>query len=465
MDIHENHELPSLERAQYIVSQLSLDEKISQLQSNAPEIPELGISSYNWMNEGLHGIRGDNGEITTVFPQAIGLAATWRPEIAWKQGNAISDEARALANQRGNDRYLDFWNPVINIGRDPRWGRTQEGYGEDPHLVSKISNSLIKGLQGNHPKYFKVLSAPKHFIANNEEYRRHSGSSEVPIKVLRDYYLPAFYNSIVNAGAQGIMTAYNALNGIPCTLNEFLLKDILRGEWNFPGWVVTDCGAIYDVHINHEYETNPLKAVALSLKACIEDPAGHNGQIGVLFSQLFQFFAHFLLKPDIVSWIPKPGNTRKILSFGSILTVVTFINKGLESLPELMLGKALGTSASALFSRGLGAVKFSNETVLGFVSPIVTPYLSEAKRNGEYASQAFEKATSHVTVLIIPILFSLAVVPDIAISLLFGDQWIAATKLVTVLSIVFAIKAPIEFFKNSLKAILDLIYNISSIVF
>ena len=172
--------------------------------------------------------------------------------------------------------------------------------------------------------------------------------------------------------------------------------------------------------------------------------------IGVLFSQLFQFFAHFLLKPDIVSWIPKPGNTRKILSFGSILTVVTFINKGLESLPELMLGKALGTSASALFSRGLGAVKFSNETVLGFVSPIVTPYLSEAKRNGEYASQAFEKATSHVTVLIIPILFSLAVVPDIAISLLFGDQWLAATKLVTVLSIVFAIKAPIEFFKNLL---------------
>ena len=267
MDIHENHELPSFERAQYIVSQLSLDEKISQLQSNAPTIPKLGISSYNWMNEGLHGIRGDHGEITTVFPQAIGLAATWRPEIAWKQGNAISDEARALANQRGNDRYLDFWNPVINIGRDPRWGRTQEGYGEDPHLVSKISNSLIKGLQGNHPKYFKVLSAPKHFIANNEEYRRHSGSSEVPIKVLRDYYLPAFYNSIVNAGAQGIMTAYNALNGIPCTLNEFLLKDILRGEWNFPGWVVTDCGAIYDVHINHKYETNPLKAVALSLKA------------------------------------------------------------------------------------------------------------------------------------------------------------------------------------------------------
>ena len=267
MDIHENHELSPLERAQYIVSKLSLDEKISQLQSNAPTIPKLGISSYNWMNEGLHGIRGDHGEITTVFPQAIALAATWRPEIAWKQGNAISDEARALANQRGNDRYLDFWNPVINIGRDPRWGRTQEGYGEDPYLVSKISNSLIKGLQGNHPKYFKVLSAPKHFIANNEEYRRHSGSSEVPIKVLRDYYLPAFYNSIVNAGAQGIMTAYNALNGIPCTLNEFLLKDILRGEWNFPGWVVTDCGAIYDVHINHKYETNPLKAVALSLKA------------------------------------------------------------------------------------------------------------------------------------------------------------------------------------------------------
>ena len=267
MDPYENPHLSSIERSNNIISELSISEKVAQLESNAPSIKRLGISEYNWMNEALHGIRGDHDEITTVFPQAIGLAATWNPKLAWMQGNAISDEARALANIRGNDRYLDFWSPVINIGRDPRWGRTQEGYGEDPLLTSMISKSLIQGLQGDHPRYFKVLSAPKHFIANNEEYRRHSGSSEVPIKVLRDYYLPAFKSSIVDAGAQSIMTAYNALNGIPCTLNEFLLKDILRDEWKFPGWVVTDCGAIYDVHINHKYENDPLKAVAQTLKA------------------------------------------------------------------------------------------------------------------------------------------------------------------------------------------------------
>ena len=267
MDIFEDPNLEAIERAKDILSYLSIEEKIAQLESSAPSIPKLGITKYNWMNEALHGIRGDHGEVTTVFPQAIGLAATWNIDLARQQGEAISDEARALANERENDRYLDFWSPVINIGRDPRWGRTQEGYGEDPVLVSQISKSFIQGLQGNHPRYFKVLSAPKHFVANNEEYRRHSGSSEVPMEVLRDYYLPAFKSSIVNAGAQSIMTAYNALNGIPCTANNFLLRDILRNEWNFPGWVVTDCGAIYDIHTNHKYIIDPVEAVAASLKA------------------------------------------------------------------------------------------------------------------------------------------------------------------------------------------------------
>ena len=267
MDPYEDPNISAIERAKDIISYLTIEEKIAQMESGAPSIPKLGISKYNWMNEALHGIRGDHGEITTVFPQAIGLAASWNVDLASQQGVAISDEARGLANDRGNDRYLDFWSPVINIGRDPRWGRTQEGYGEDPVLVSEISKAFIKGLQGDHPKYFKVLSAPKHFVANNEEYRRHSGSSEVPMKVLRDYYLPAFKSSIVDAGAQSIMTAYNALNGIPCTANTFLLKDILRNEWQFPGWVVTDCGAIYDIHVNHKYVDDPVQAVALSLRA------------------------------------------------------------------------------------------------------------------------------------------------------------------------------------------------------
>ncbi len=171
---------------------------------------------------------------------------------------------------------------------------------------------------------------------------------------------------------------------------------------------------------------------------------------GVLFSQLFQFIAHFLMKSNEVSWIPKPGNVKKILSFGGTLTFVTIINKGLESIPELILGKTVGTSASALFSRAFGAVKFSNDTVLGFVSPVVTPYLAQAKRDGEYAAQAFEKATSHATILIIPILLSLATVPEVAISLLFGEQWLAASEIVSILCVAMALKAPIQFITNML---------------
>ena len=162
MDPYEDPNISAIERAKDIISHLTIEEKIAQMESGAPSIPKLGISKYNWMNEALHGIRGDHGEITTVFPQAIGLAASWNVDLASQQGIAISDEARGLANDRGNDRYLDFWSPVINIGRDPRWGRTQEGYGEDPVLVSEISKAFIKGLQGDHPKYYKELSAPKH---------------------------------------------------------------------------------------------------------------------------------------------------------------------------------------------------------------------------------------------------------------------------------------------------------------
>ena len=270
LDIYENPQLSASMRSENLISYLTVDEKISQLQSNSPSIKRLGISDYNWMSEALHGIRGDRGEKTTVFPQAIGLAATWNTNLAWVHGNAISDEARGLANSISNIQYLNFWSPVINIARDPRWGRTQEGYGEDPELVSSISLAFINGLQGSDPNYFKVLAAPKHFVANNEEIRRHSGSSDVSEKLLRDYYFPAFKNSVIKGNVQSFMTAYNALNGVPCTANKMLIQEILREEWGFEGWVVSDCGAIYDIHINHKYENNPLKATSIALKAGVD---------------------------------------------------------------------------------------------------------------------------------------------------------------------------------------------------
>ena len=276
MDVYENTDMSIDIRVDDLVSRLTLEEKISQMESGSPSIDRLGIPAYNWMNEALHGVRasgnsffeGESGnDNTTVFPISIALAATWNKQLAYDQGNAISDEARALANKYDNALFLDFWTPVINIARDPRWGRTQEGYGEDPHLVSTISTKLIKGLQGKNKQYFKVIASPKHFVANNSEFNRHWGTSNISEKVLRDYYLPAFKSSIIDGGAYSIMSAYNALNGIPCTANENLLETILREEWGFEGYVVSDCNAIADVHINHKYSETGEEAVALALKA------------------------------------------------------------------------------------------------------------------------------------------------------------------------------------------------------
>ena len=268
MDPYENTKEPIKDRVIDLISRMTLDEKISQMQNNSPTIDRLGLSNYVWSNEALHGVKasGDKKQ-TTVFPQSIGLASTWNPELVFEEATAISEEARALANILGNNRYLNFWDPMINIARDPRWGRTQEGYGEDPYLVSKISVAYIKGLQGNNDRYTKVIASPKHFVANNVDGDRHFTSSNMDQKILRDYYLPAFKQSIIEGGAQGLMSAYNALNGIPCSSNDMLLQKILRDEWGFDGHVVSDCGAIYNIHSNHLYVETPQEGVAISIKS------------------------------------------------------------------------------------------------------------------------------------------------------------------------------------------------------
>ena len=206
MDIYENTSQSINNRVDDLVGKMSLNEKISQLQDYSPGIEHLGVKPYLWRNEALHGVKANTGPLgercdtcinqTTVFPQSIGLASTWNPELAYKEAVAISDEARALANRIDNYRYLNFWDPMINIARDPRWGRTQEGYGEDPFLVSQIAVQYIKGLQGNDEKYIKVIASPKHFVANNVDGDRHFTSSNIDEKILRDYYFPAFKASI-----------------------------------------------------------------------------------------------------------------------------------------------------------------------------------------------------------------------------------------------------------------------------
>jgi beta-glucosidase-like glycosyl hydrolase len=259
-----------------LLSQLTLPEKISLLSETAPGIPRLGILKYYHGNEALHGVVRP-GKFT-VFPQAIGLASTWNPDLIFKVSSAISDEARGRWNELAQgknqlDKYSDllaFWSPTINMARDPRWGRTPETYGEDPFLTSKLAVQFVKGLQGNDPRYLKVVSTPKHFAANNEEHNRFECNANISEKNLREYYLPAFEACIREGKAQSIMTAYNSINGIPCTANKWLVTDILRKEWGFAGYVVSDCGAPGNLFDTHHYATSREDAAAMAMNAGVD---------------------------------------------------------------------------------------------------------------------------------------------------------------------------------------------------
>jgi len=248
------------ERVSALVSSMTLEEKISQTGNSSPAITRLGIPAYGWWNEALHGVVSSG---CTAFPQAIALASTWDPNLIFKVATVISDEARIKNNTTG--KGLTYWSPTINIARDPRWGRNEESYGEDPYLVSRIGVAFVKGMQGDDPVYLKTVSTPKHFIANNTEYNRHSSSSNVGDRDLREYYMPGFKACVMEGKAQSVMGAYNALNGVPCCGNYTLLTEVLRNEWGFDGYVVSDCGAISDIYANHHYVTTAERAAALGV--------------------------------------------------------------------------------------------------------------------------------------------------------------------------------------------------------
>ena len=276
MDVYENPDAETDKRVNDLLSQMTVYEKMQILHEVAPAIPRLGIKKYDHGNEALHGVVRP-GKFT-VFPMAIALASTWNPDLIFKVSSAISDEARARWNEleQGtlqNAKYSDllaFWSPTVNMARDPRWGRTPETYGEDPFLTSRIGVSFVKGLQGDDPRYLKVVSTPKHFAGNNEEHNRFRCKAVMSERALRSYYLPAFKALITEGKAQSIMTAYNAINGIPCTANKWLVTDILRNEWGFNGYVVSDCGAPGLLYSDHNYATSPEDAAAISMKAGLD---------------------------------------------------------------------------------------------------------------------------------------------------------------------------------------------------
>ena len=262
--------LPIDTRVNDLVSRLTLEEKVAQMQDVAPAIPRLQIPAYNWWNEGLHGVA--RAGIATVFPQAIGLAATWDAALLHRVADVISTEARAKYNDAqlhsNTARYfgLTFWSPNINIFRDPRWGRGQETYGEDPFLTGRLGIAFVTGLQGDDPRYLKTVSTPKHYaVHSGPETLRHRFNVPVSLHDFYDTYTPAFRATIVDGHADSVMCAYNSVLGEPACANH-LLFNLLRNQWGFKGYVVSDCWAISDLYQGHNFTLSLDQASALSVK-------------------------------------------------------------------------------------------------------------------------------------------------------------------------------------------------------
>jgi beta-glucosidase len=267
-----NTSLPVEQRVDALVSQMTLEEKVQQMRDHAPAIPRLGVPAYFWWNEGNHGVAVSG--TATNFPQVIGMSATWDTTLVHHEAETISTEARAKYNDaiRHNQHEqffgLTFWAPNINIFRDPRWGRGQETYGEDPYLTGRMAVAFVSGMQGTDPNYFRVVSTPKHFdVHSGPETTRHRANVDVSAHDLEDTYLPAFRAAVTEANAQSIMCAYNAIDGAPACANTMLLRDHLRDDWHFSGYVVSDCAAVADINTGHHYAPDMAHAAAVAVKA------------------------------------------------------------------------------------------------------------------------------------------------------------------------------------------------------
>jgi beta-glucosidase len=265
-------QIPVEQRVDSLIASMTLEEKASQLGNVAPAIPRLHVPHYNWWNEGLHGVA--RAGIATVFPQAIGMAATFDTPLMHQVGDVISTEFRAKYYQAlepdGSAQYygLTVWSPNINIFRDPRWGRGQETYGEDPYLTSRLGVAFVTGLQGDDPRYLKTIATPKHFaVHSGPESTRHTVDVRASRHDMEDTYLPAFRATVMEARAQSVMCAYNSLNGQPACANTDLLQQHLRDDWGFQGYVVSDCGAVADVFNWHHYAATPEQGVTAVFEA------------------------------------------------------------------------------------------------------------------------------------------------------------------------------------------------------
>ncbi len=270
--LYRNPAAPLEKRVDDLLERLTLDEKVSQLMNDAPAIDRLGVPRYNWWGECLHGVA--RAGRATVFPEPIGLAATWDTDLLFRVSTAISDEARAKHNdfvrrgQRNIYQGLTFWSPNINLFRDPRWGRGMETFGEDPYLAGRMAVQFVRGLQGDDPKYLKAVATPKHYaVHSGPESERHVFDAVIEDRDLFDTYLPQFEAAVKEGGALSVMCSYNSVDGQPACANPRLLTEILRKQWGFQGYVVSDCGAIDDVYQSHKFAATAQEGVARTLQA------------------------------------------------------------------------------------------------------------------------------------------------------------------------------------------------------
>lgn len=254
-------------RVKDLISRFTLDEKIESMLQYQPAIERLGVGAYKHGTEAAHGLAW-LGEATS-FPQPVGLAHTWDTELMEEIGSVIGDEARVFYKRNPEVNGLTLWAPTVDMERDPRWGRNEEAYGEDPELTGELTASLVKGMQGDHPKYYKSIATLKHFLANNNEVDRGSGSSSIDPRNMREYYLKAFEKPFLKGGAQSMMTAYNSINGTPALLHPFV-KEVVKGEWGMDGFIVSDAGDVMGIHNDHKYYDSHTPGVVESIHAGID---------------------------------------------------------------------------------------------------------------------------------------------------------------------------------------------------
>jgi beta-glucosidase len=298
--VYKDPQAPLDRRVDDLLSRMTLEEKVSQLTSDSPAIARLEIPAYNWWNECLHGVA--RAGRATVFPETIGMAATWDTALIHRVATVISDEARAKHHEfvrRGKRNIyqgLTFWTPNINLFRDPRWGRGMETYGEDPVLTGRMATEFIKGLQGDDPKYLKTIATAKHYaVHSGPESSRHTFDAVIDETDLRDTYLPQFEMAIKEGRAESVMCAYNRVDGLPACASPRLENDILRKEWGFNGYIVSDCGAIGDIYLNHKTSTNAPAGTAAAVKA------GTDLNCGVEYSALLPAVKNGILPESEIS--------------------------------------------------------------------------------------------------------------------------------------------------------------------